>query len=262
MPNGSIYVPQDDKFDGSSPQGWYIRFWMEARPARLKRRRWIAGFGAVAGVLLAIRFSLNYVVMAVLGAAIAAGADTAKAWWELEKSAVWRGKRRGEVRTGRLLRRRLRRYGYHVLDGRAVPGQASVDHLVIGPGGVWCVDNEAWAPDVHIARYGKRLFFEEKFGSKTAEAQVASAAAIADVLSRESGLEVEVRPLIAVHGGVLLPGDEEPRGTVTAEGVTLAYPRAVPRWILANEHASYTDEQVDLLSRTAARILRRMMSTL
>ncbi|MCC5579091.1 NERD domain-containing protein [Microtetraspora sp. AC03309] len=257
MPGKSIYVEQDEKFQGSSPQWWYEQFWIEARPSRVRRRRWIAGVGAVAGLLLAMRFALSPVLMAPLGAAVAAGGDLLLVWWDHESTAVWRGKRRGEVRTGKLLRRGLRRRGYNVLDGRAVPGETSIDHLVIGPGGVWLVDNEAWGPDVYIARYGDKLFFEEKSGSSVAKGLTDAAATMSELLSRESGVEVTVRPLLAVHGGKLFtPGG--PRGVVVAEGLILAYPRVAPRVVLAGGDAGYDARQVETLTRTAARILRRV----
>ncbi|GLW99235.1 hypothetical protein Misp02_33220 [Microtetraspora sp. NBRC 16547] len=248
---------QDEKFKGSSPQWWYEQFWVEARPARIRRRRWIAGVGAVAGLLLSMRFALSPVLMALLGAAVAAGGDLLFVWWDHESTAVWRGKRRGEVRAGKLLRRGLRRRGYNVLDGRAVPGEASIDHLVIGPGGVWIVDNEAWGPDVYIARYGDKLFFDEKFGSSVAKGLTDAAATMSTLLTRESGVDVTVRPILAVHGGRLFTPDG-PRGVVVAEGLILAYPRVVPRVVLAGGDASFDEKEVELLTRTAARILRRV----
>ncbi|WP_067180388.1 nuclease-related domain-containing protein [Microtetraspora niveoalba] len=257
MPGKSIYVEQDEKFQGSSPQWWYEQFWIEARPARIKRRRWIGGVGALAGLLLSMRFGLLPLLMVPLGAAVAAGGDLLLVWWDHESTAVWRGKRRGEVRTGRLLRRALRRRGYNVLDGRAVPGETSIDHLVIGPGGVWIVDNEAWGPDVYIARYGDRLFFDEKFGSSVAKGLTDAAAAMSALLTRESGVEVTVRPILAVHGGKLFTPDG-PRGVVVAEGLALAYPRVVSRVVLGAAEADYDEKEVELLTRTAARILRRV----
>ncbi|MGI5489289.1 nuclease-related domain-containing protein [Microtetraspora malaysiensis] len=257
MPSKSIYVEQDEKFHGSSPQWWYEQFWHEARPSRIKRRRWIAGIGAVAGLLLSVRFGLMPVLTVPLGAAVAAGGDLLFVWWDHESTAVWRGKRRGEIRTGKLLRRALRRRGYNVLDGRAVPGETSIDHLVIGPGGVWIVDNEAWGPDIYIARYGDRLFFDEKYGSAVAKGLTDAAAAMSERLGRESGIEVTVQPILAVHGGKLFT-PHGPRGVVVAEGLALAYPRVVSRIVLGTGEASYDEKEVELLTRTAARILRRV----
>lgn len=255
MPGGSIYVSRDDKLDGTE-QWNYEKLWAEAREARLKRRGVIAAVGFVCGILLAIRFSLSMVWMAPLGAIVAAGTDFYLAWRAHEATAVWRGKRRGEAITGRLLRRTLTRHGYRVLAGRSIPGQASIDHLVIGPGGMWVIDNEAWSPDTEIARYGKRLFLGERTGTKVATELIQVADALAELLSRETGVEAGADALLAVHGVKITDG-EEARGVVVAEGITVLYPRRIPKWILSHPNNELTEEQIELLARTAARVLRQ-----
>ncbi|MFJ2033226.1 nuclease-related domain-containing protein [Streptosporangium sp. NPDC087985] len=252
MPGGSIYVTPDDQVHGLSPQVMYEQFWIQDAEHRRKMRGVKAAAGLVVGLLLAYRFDLpSPPLVAVVAGLLTGAADLFWAWRSYDATAVWRGKRRGEVVTGKLLRRRLRKHGYHVLDGRAVPGQASIDHLVIGPGGIWVVDNEAWHPETEIARYGERLFFGEKYGTKVAKALVDVSESLAGVLSKESGIPVTIEPLLAVHGGEL-------RRTVTAEGITLLKPRLVARWILRGPRAEFDEEQVELLTRTAARVLRRM----
>lgn len=230
----------------------YEQFWIKEADQRRKLRGVKAAAGLVAGIVLAYRFDLpGPLVIGLVAGLLAAAGDMFWTWRSYGATAVWRGRRRGEVVTGRLLRRRLRRHGYHVLDGRAVPGQASIDHLVIGPGGIWVVDNEAWHPETQIARYGDRLFLGEKYGSSVAKLLVDASASLAEVLSRESGIPVTIEPLLAVHGGEL-------RRTLTAEGLTLLKPRLVARWILNGPRAEFDERQVELLARTAARVLRRM----
>ncbi|GIH69792.1 NERD domain-containing protein [Sphaerimonospora thailandensis] len=260
MPSGSIYVPQDEKFTGASPQNLYVTFWYAGRKNRLRIRAAIAVAGFVAGNLLAARFGLDAFATGLVLAAAAALTDFLIAWRSYERTAVWRGKRRGEVRTGRLLRRGLRRYGYRVMDGRAVPGEASIDHLVIGPGGLWIVDNEAWSPDTVIARYGERLFFDEKFGTSAAKGLIDAASSMAALLSRETGIDVSISPVLSVHSGkIVRDGAIWGRGgTITGEGLTVAHPRRIARWIRSQHDAELTEEQIELLARTAARILRRM----
>ncbi|GAA1513418.1 hypothetical protein GCM10009677_53110 [Sphaerisporangium rubeum] len=253
MPNGSIYVPPDDKFAWGSPSVMYELRWRETRSERRRRRNVMAGAGFVIITALAIYrgFPLPLLI-GVLGGAAVWAVDGFVSWRMFEATAVWRGKRSGATRTGKSLRRALAKQSYNVLDGRAVPGKASIDHLVIGPGGVWIVDNEAWQPDCHIAAYGGRLFLGERSGSKVAKDLVDAAAALQEVLSREAGEPIEIRPLLAVHGGKVKDG------LVIAEGLTLMPPRRVAKWVLANAYASHTPEDVEFLSRTAARILRRM----
>ncbi|MBO3749476.1 NERD domain-containing protein [Streptosporangiaceae bacterium NEAU-GS5] len=254
MPSGSIYVPKDAQVTGLSPQVMYETFWIAGRKGRLRMRAAIGGGGFVAGNLLALRLGVvNPFIAGVLLGGLAGGTDFLLAWRAYAATAVWRGKRRGEVRTGRLLRRRLGRHGFRVLDGRAVPGQASIDHLVIGPTGLWIVDNEAWSPDTLIAKYGDKLFFDEKFGTSVAKGLIGAAEPLAALLRQETGIELAIAPILAIHGGKIAVRG----GVVSGEGLTVAYPRAVSRWIRVQEDMDLTDEQVELLARTAARILKR-----
>nr|WP_189178159.1 nuclease-related domain-containing protein [Microbispora rosea] len=254
MPSGSIYVPKDEKFTGASPQNLYETFWYAGRKNRIRVRAAITVAGFVAGNLVGARLGLNMFATGFWLAVLAGGTDLFIAWRLHERTAVWRGKRRGEVRTGRLLRLGLRRHGYRVMDGRAVPGEASIDHLVIGPGGVWIVDNEAWSPDTLIAKYGERLFFDEKFGTSVAKGLISAAGSMAAVLSKETGIEVTIAPILAVHGGKI----KARGGVLHGEGLTVAYPWRVARWIRSHGAEKFTEDQIELLARTAARILRRM----
>ncbi|WP_440098425.1 nuclease-related domain-containing protein [Streptosporangium sp. H16] len=240
-----------DQVHGLSPQVMYEQFWIKEVAQRRKMRAVKAVVGLAVGVALAYRFGMSPPILGLLCGLLVAAGDAFLTWREYDATAVWRGRRRGETVTGKLLRRKLRKDGYHILEGRAVPGKASVDHLVIGPGGVWVVDNEAWDPDTEIARYGDRLFLGEKYGTKVAKALVEVSESLAEILSRESGIPVTIEPLIAVHGG-------EIRRSVTAEGITLLKPRLVARWIRQGPRADFDDAQVEVLARTAARVLRRM----
>ncbi|GII85728.1 hypothetical protein Ssi03_37180 [Sphaerisporangium siamense] len=254
MPNGSIYVPPDDKFKWGSPSVMYELRWRETRSERRRRRHIMAGAGFV--LITALSFYRSFpmpFLIGLLGGGAVWVADAVVSWRMFEATAVWRGKRSGATRTGRLLRRKLSREGYRVLDGRAVPGKASIDHLVIGPGGVWIVDNEAWPPDTDIAAYGGKLFFGERSGGSVAKPLVEAAASLAEILSKESGVPIEITPLLVVHGGRVV------NGVVGAEGLTLFRPRRAAKWILGDAHAELTEEQVEVLARTAARILRRML---
>src|SRR6202011_1185446 len=63
----------------------------------------------------------------------------------------WRRAAAGEMATAVLLGRLPRRWV--VLHDRAVPGSvANIDHLVIGPTGVWVVDTKAARPRLRVSR--------------------------------------------------------------------------------------------------------------
>jgi hypothetical protein len=66
-----------------------------------------------------------------------------------EQVMAWRRGAHGERRTARLLDR-LVCDGYVVFHDLAVPGSpANVDHLVIGPSGVFMIDSKQWSGSVH-----------------------------------------------------------------------------------------------------------------
>ncbi|GAA4075982.1 nuclease-related domain-containing protein [Nonomuraea soli] len=254
MPGGSIYVQRDEKFTGSSAQWYYEKYWHEDAKTRQRARVAKAAAGFVAGFLLALRFDLG--LAALYGFALAgvvAAVDWYLSWRSFRSTAVWRGRRRGESITGKLLRRALRRTGHRVLDGRAIRGMASIDHLVIGPGGLWIVDNESWSPDTEIATYGGRLFFGEKYGTSVARPLVETANAFADLLTRETGIKVAISPILAVHCGQLPRG-----GLVAAEGVTVTRPGRVSSLVRRTVTQVLTPQQIEVLARTAARELQRV----
>jgi hypothetical protein len=66
-----------------------------------------------------------------------------------EQARTWQRGATGERRTARLLDR-LTRDGFVVFHDLAMPGSpANVDHLVIGPSGVFVIDSKQWTGSVH-----------------------------------------------------------------------------------------------------------------
>ena len=71
-----------------------------------------------------------------------------------EQARTWQRGAQGERHTARLIRR-LGRVGFVVFHDLAVPGsQANVDHLVIGPTGVFVIDGKQWTGSVHQSADG------------------------------------------------------------------------------------------------------------
>jgi hypothetical protein len=102
----------------------------------------------LAGQVLAAQVGLPPAGLAGLAVAVLVG-------WRLrfrpsEQARTWQRGAHGERRTARLLDR-LTRDGYVVFHDLAVPGntRANVDHLVIGPTGVFVVDSKQWTGSVH-----------------------------------------------------------------------------------------------------------------
>jgi Nuclease-related domain len=97
---------------------------------------------------------------------------------------------------------RMRRAGYLTLNARPIPGSREViDHLVVGPTGVYAIDSERWHKRVLIRTYnGKQLWHgpenkKARLDHAKWEAQQAS-----ERLSTAVGFDVPVRAAMAIYG--------------------------------------------------------------
>lgn len=105
-------------------------------------------------------------------------------------SARWLRGAAGEVATAVLLEG-LPARRWVVLHDRAIPGSAAnLDHVVIGPSGVWVVDSKAFRAPLRAGWRSVRAG-EHRVDTRPA---VWAASVVAD------RLDVDVRPLLAVHG--------------------------------------------------------------
>src|SRR5829696_5086502 len=186
--------------------------WTRTLPWRIAVTFGIGVGGGVLGRLLAPRLSL---VVGVL-AATAAG-------WGLRfrpslDAVAWRRGAAGERRTARLLGP-LEGHGWAVLHDLAVPGsQANLDHLVIGPGGVFVIDSKQYRGRLQLDPSGRlwhgRYPLAPALGAVSFEADQA-----AQVLPDPG---VAVVPIIAVHGA------QAPWGKVVTQGVPVVPARRLP----------------------------------
>lgn len=109
----------------------------------------------------------------------------------------WEAELRGERITGASLNK-LRRDGWYVLHSIQLPGGSVIDHLVIGPSGVFTVDTEhhpgakVWVGDHEVTVNGEQTPY------LPGSLQVAKR--VARVLGDECRFEVEVRAVLAVVG--------------------------------------------------------------
>ena len=112
------------------------------------------------------------------------------------------------ARAGSAQRRTRRRlfllgqFGYHALHGRAIPGTAEViDHLVIGPGGVFALDSERWDRRLPVRTVGGTLLYHGPFDQQARLAHARWEAAQASaLLSAELGTSLLVRPAMTIYG--------------------------------------------------------------
>jgi len=97
---------------------------------------------------------------------------------------------------------KMRREGYFTLDARAIPNSREViDHLVVGPTGVYAIDSEKWDPRLPIRTMnGKRLYLGPESQKDRLEHAVWEASQATQVLSAALGYDVIVRPALAIYG--------------------------------------------------------------
>jgi hypothetical protein len=133
-------------------------------------------------------------------------------------ASAWRRGAAGERRTARLLNQ-LERQGWVVLHDLAIPGsRANLDHLVIGPGGVFVVDSKLYRGRLRLDSSG-RLWHGHYPLAATLQAVSFEADQAALVLTDP---DVVVRPIMAVHGV------QVPWGKVVTHGVPVVPARRLP----------------------------------
>ncbi|MEU9837324.1 nuclease-related domain-containing protein [Streptosporangium sp. NPDC048047] len=167
--------------------------------ARGRRRRVVVRVLLAAAAAAAVAVLIDWRVGLVAGLLVAL-ADAVYRWRTHEAVRTWRRGALGERRTARALRR-LERAGHLVLHDRALPrGKANVDHLVVGPCGVFVVDSKNWNRDRRVTRRGRYVHVGTTWGDNVTKSVVYEARSVAAALRAALGAPVEVVPLLAVHG--------------------------------------------------------------
>jgi hypothetical protein len=190
--------------------------WTPTLPWRVAATLGIAVGGGVLGRLVAPRLGL---VVGVL-AALAVG-------WGLRfrpspDAIAWRRGAVGEQRTARLLSP-LERQGWVVLHDLAVPGsRANLDHLVIGPGGVFVVDSKHYRGRLQLDPSGR--LWHGRYPLTTVLRAVSFEADRAVQVLADPHVVV---PIVAVHGA------EIPWGKVVTQGVPVVSARRLPSLLRA-----------------------------
>jgi Nuclease-related domain len=193
----------------------------------------------VAGQVLASQAGLPWAGLVGLAVAVLVG-------WRLrfrpsEQARTWQRGAQGERRTARLLRR-LARVGFVVFHDLAVPGfQANVDHLVIGPTGVFVIDSKQWTGSVHQGADG--LIWHNHYRlDRTLETVRWEAETIGRMLGTRAAA------LLCVHGAHVQGGG------VDAQGVAIV-PAQLLRSALGQDRV-LSDVDVTVLATTAWTSLR------
>jgi Nuclease-related domain len=179
--------------------------------------------------------SLTWRAPLVMAAGLAAGALAAQAGlpraglaglavaalvgWRLRfrpssQARAWQRGAAGERQTARLLDR-LGREGYVVFHDLAMPGSAAnLDHLVVGPSGVFVIDSKQWSGQVDQSRDG--LIWHNHY---RLDRPLATIRWQAETLGRLLG--VPVAPLVCVHGAHLQHGGLHAQGVAIVPATLL-----------------------------------------
>jgi hypothetical protein len=180
------------------------------------RVAFILGVGAAGGVfgsLLAPRLGL------VLGGLAATAAGWGLRFRPSPDAIAWRRGAAGERRTARLLSH-LERHGWAVLHDLAIPSsRANLDHLAIGPGGVFVIDSKQYCGRRLQLDPSGRLWHGRYPLTPTLRAVSFEADQAAQVLPDPG---VAVVPIVAVHGA------QVPWGKVVMDGVPVVPARRLP----------------------------------
>jgi hypothetical protein len=183
--------------------------WIRTLPWRAAASLGVGAAGGLLGHLITPRMSL------VLGALAAMAAGWALRFRPSPDAIAWRRGAAGERRTARLLKP-LERHGWAVLHDLAVPGsRANLDHLVIGPGGVFAIDSKQYRGRLTVDPTG-RLWH----GRYPLAPDLRAASWEADQVLPDPGIAVV--PIIAVHGARV------PWGRVVTDGVPVVSARRLP----------------------------------
>lgn len=151
--------------------------------------------------------------------------------------------------------RQLGPAGYLSLHGRAIPGTGSViDHLVIGPAGVFAVDSQRWDRrlPVRVTRGGE--LFHGPFDQRARLEHAAWEAHRASLLIGEAaGEPVPVRPAMAIYGPAV------PWVVASISGVDVFCGRRVRRYLRRQAGTRrrwlLTGPEVEFLCEAAAQAL-------
>ncbi|HVT66824.1 MAG TPA: nuclease-related domain-containing protein, partial [Trebonia sp.] len=97
---------------------------------------------------------------------------------------------------------RMRREGYFTLNDRPIPDSDQIiDHLVIGPTGVYAIDSEKWDHKLPVrTQNGTRLFLGPESQKARLDHASWEAAQASEHLTRALGTQITVRPALAIYG--------------------------------------------------------------
>jgi Nuclease-related domain len=211
--------------------------WTRTLPWRVAATLAIGTGGGVLGSLLAPRLGL------VLGGLAAVAAGWGLRFRPSPDAVAWRRGAAGERRTAQLLDP-LERHGWAILHDLAIPGsRANLDHLVIGPGGVFVIDSKQYRGRLQLDAWG--ALWHGRYPLTSTLQAVSFEADQAAVVLPDPG--VVVVPIVAVHGA------QVPWGKVVVGGVPVVAARRLPTMLRALPAVLGPERVADLAGQARVR---------
>ncbi len=166
--------------------------------AHPRLRLWVRR--AVIAIIVAVAFS--FLVSWRLGLTLAVIVAIADTIYQSRRLPGRRVKLTVAQRQTRKQLKQLARAGYRAIHANPIPGsEEQIDHLVVGPTGVFAIDSEAWDKHLVVRTKNARQLWHGPFSMKERleharwESQRAS-----DMLTAEVGRPITVRPAMAIYG--------------------------------------------------------------
>lgn len=149
---------------------------------------------------------------------------------------------------------RLRRAGYTSIHRRSLPGTGEIiDHLVIGPTGIYAVTSQQWDPrfPARVRTADCAIYHGPASQARCLDRARASAAAAAALISEQADMPVDVQAGLAVYGAKLFRDGVPLRGVVRLHGVDVFASWQTRGWLRAQQ-AVLSASDVERLAAAAA----------
>src|SRR6266851_482566 len=150
---------------------------------------------------------------------------------------------------------RLDRAGYRALHARAVPGsQCVIDHLVVGPGGVYSVDSERWDRRLPVrATKGGKLYHGPFCQADRLTHAIWAADEARKVVSAALGQQLMVKPAMVIYGPTI------PWTVANVRGVDVFCGRRLRKYLQqaakATSVARLDPDEIERIHAAAAHVL-------
>jgi hypothetical protein len=140
-------------------------------------------------------------------------------------------------------------YGFVILDDRRVSSaRAAMDHVLVGPSGIFVVDRKPWSGQISAG--ANAVYVDGRERSGVIDGVLVAAAALDDTLAHE------LKPLgTTVHPAVLFDGASNKQFVATVGKVLLGGSRALPKAIRGSAEPILGPETVVRLALAADRLL-------